>query len=426
MKKFNPFKNKKTKENDEHIDEQADSTLSPWQKANLKFLKNNEDVEEEEKEETFTETTVDSADDDLFEQKTPQKRDTKIKRYMKPTDFEEGEEPDDSWLKVLPLSDNDEEKKDQVKEDKDEKVDATRQLLELEKEMIQGEVEEPDEEEEEEPQPPKKRGLSKRVKWQVGVLGGILALALVITLYYATPLSHLNRITVTGNQLISSQEIMKASHLKSGKGIWKQYHQRNQDAAAIKKAYPGLKSVTMHLSGLNNINIHVEEYPLSGYLIVDKIKYSPILSNGTILSKMKLKKKPSGVLYANFKQGEFLSKVIASYEKVPDNVRNLIQQIILTPSDGNNELVTLYMKDGNQVKVSGTEIGKKLKYYNQVTSQMSDKGIVDMEVGIYSYPYGNENAERRKSTSVADGTVVTTPTEDSTEETSQEVVIPEN
>lgn len=432
MKKFNPFKNKKKIEKEDTIgdDTQDDSALSPWQKENLKFLKNNDDVSDD-KEEIYAETKIDSLDHDVFEQNQSPSKKSKIRRYMKPTDFEE--EDDKDWLKVLPFNEENQttnENDDSQTEhnpSSHQDVDRTKQLLALEKELL-GEEEDDEEDIETEPiEPPKRKPhFSKKVKIQAGIIGSVLGIALLLSLYYASPLSRLNQVVVTGNQLIPSDDIIKTSSLQSGQNIWKQFKKRQQDIKKIKKAYPGLKTVTMTLSGVNNIKINVQEYSLSGYLIVDKIKYSPILSNGTIISKKKLKKKPSGVLYANFKQGEFLSKVIASYEQVPDNIRTLIQQITLTPSDGNSQLVTLYMKDGNQVKVSGTEIGQKMKYYDQVTSQMSDKGIVDMEVGIYSYPYGNENTERRKSTSVADGTVITTPTEDSKEDASQEMVIPEN
>ena len=58
------------------------------------------------------------------------------------------------------------------------------------------------------------------------------------------------------------------------------------------------------------------------------------------------------------------------------------------------------MNDGNKVLVSINDLGSKMKYYPQIAKEMSDKGIrgiVDMEAGIYSYPY-TENSTTEDAT----------------------------
>lgn len=429
MKRFNPSKFKKQKETEDEVLD--DSSLSPWQKENLIFLKNNEKQEVEEKKEQAPQTRIDIENDNLFlnQKNENSQRNKNVRRYIKPTDIEK-EEESTQLMKIIPNKDSGVKESDDKKDTSDSKIEeeqAAKELLNIEKLLLKKE-EQPQEEGK---SSQKKARFSKKVKLQVTLFVGILIFFLVGAIYYATPLSKVGEVSVTGTQLISAKGIEKVSKLKSGQPLWKEYRKRQSVEKAIKKAYPGIKSVNITLSGLHNLNISVQEYPLSGYLIVDKIKYSPILSNGVILSQ-KTKKKPSGVLYAKFKTGKFLSEVMKSYEQVPREIRILIQQITLTPSKGNDQLVTLYMSDGNQVKVSGTEIGQKMKYYNQITSQMEDKGIVDMEVGFYSYPYGNEDTERRKNNSVADGVMVSETqmiegtSETDSQETTQEIVIPEN
>ena len=45
------------------------------------------------------------------------------------------------------------------------------------------------------------------------------------------------------------------------------------------------------------------------------------------------------------------------------------------------------MNDGNRVIVNISDLSEKMAYYSQVAEQMDKPGIVDMEVGIFSYPY---------------------------------------
>ena len=39
-----------------------------------------------------------------------------------------------------------------------------------------------------------------------------------------------------------------------------------------------------------------------------------------------------------------------------------------------------------------------MKYYLQVAKEMSEKGVIDMEVGIYSYPYPSNETEKEENT----------------------------
>ena len=405
MKKFNPFQ--KRPKDSEELD---DSQLSSWQKENVKFLKREEEREQNKKEQ-YSSTTIDVDENkDVFHKN----------KYVKPTEIKEEAEP---ILKIV--------KQEKVNDSKegsltDEKVSGE-SLLNFEKEQfLDLSLENNEKQEEEKKENLKKEDsfsslpVAKKVKWQVTIFISVIVCCLLILFYYISPLSKLESVTVVGNDLLPQNQIIKEANFKIGASFLQQYKKREQVVAELKKKNPQLKTVAIKRKGLQHLAIEVQEYPLSGYLIVQKIKYAPILSNGSIINKP-INKKPNSVLYANFKQGRLLSQVMASYRHVPKTVQEMIQQITLTPSKGNKELVTIYMKDGNKVKVSGTEIAEKLKYYKQVTSQMKNKGVVDMEVGIYSYPYGNEDSQRRYSSEQ----LIQSGTESSTEET-REVVIPDN
>jgi len=43
------------------------------------------------------------------------------------------------------------------------------------------------------------------------------------------------------------------------------------------------------------------------------------------------------------------------------------------------------MTDGNKVLVPLSEVAKKLPYYEKIKPQLTERSVVDMEVGIFSY-----------------------------------------
>ncbi|MGH2251949.1 cell division protein FtsQ/DivIB, partial [Enterococcus faecalis] len=55
--------------------------------------------------------------------------------------------------------------------------------------------------------------------------------------------------------------------------------------------------------------------------------------------------------------------------------------------------VYCYMIVGNRVIVNISDLSRKMGYYSQVAEQMDKPGIVDMQVGIFSYPYEKESEE---------------------------------
>lgn len=441
MKKFTPS-------------EKDESSLSPWQKENLKFLKKHQqnNFNPTDKKEVAGETKIDSDNHDLFSKEDTPPETTVIKRYIKPTEMDDMDLDDfnhfEEW-NPEPWDSTNETKPKSVTEDIDKKnkIDTsfdegpTLKLLsnDVQSEDISDQekqwLDDFDDEEEESRLKEwwnqlrsKKREpvLPRKVRYQLYAAITILTIALSITFYYMTPLSSLGKVNVVGNSTLSEQEVIKTSQFKTGQRLWHQYFAKNKAIQRIDRL-PGVKRVTISLDHLNQFTIHMTEYPIVGYVSVDKIKYSPVLSDGTIVTSHIAKKKPMGILYTGFKQGKYLSSVIQAYQKVPANVRKLVTQITSTPSKSNKQLVTIYMKDGNQVKIDGLKM-EKLKYYPQIASQMDNTGVVDMEVGIYSYPYGNDDMDRkaRNQKNVADGTVVNATQTSTTQSSTQEIVIPDN
>ena len=74
---------------------------------------------------------------------------------------------------------------------------------------------------------------------------------------------------------------------------------------------------------------------------------------------------------------------MASYNKLPQEIKQGISEIKYAPSKTNKDLINVYMNDGNRVIVNISDLSEKMAYYSQVAEQMDKPGIVDMEVGIF-------------------------------------------
>ena len=49
------------------------------------------------------------------------------------------------------------------------------------------------------------------------------------------------------------------------------------------------------------------------------------------------------------------------------------------------------MRDGNTVYGDLNTIGDKMGYYPAIAASMKNKGIIDLQVGAYSYDYGSKD-----------------------------------
>lgn len=228
----------------------------------------------------------------------------------------------------------------------------------------------------------------------------ISAIVILILCYFISPLSKLAKVTVVGNENVESQAVITDSKLKTNEDLWTQFFDRSTYEKNVEQTFPRVKKATISLTGINQFNIAIEEYQV---LAVDYLDgtYYPILENGKVLTENKLDTPISGMpVFANFQDEKYIQLLMDSYSDLPEEQKEQITEIKYSPSESNKELITLYMKDSNQVIVNISQLVEKMKYYSQVAGQMSEPGVIDMEVGIFSYSHKKEteNSDGSEST----------------------------
>lgn len=235
-----------------------------------------------------------------------------------------------------------------------------------------------------------KKERNQRLYRRLTLIVSVLLVAVIIALYFVSPLSKLGNIEVTGSTSVETETIIKQSGLTKGKNIWEQFWDRELYEKKIQRALPRIRNAKISLNGINSVKIKVADYQVVA-LESEGEQYHPILENGKILKEALNVAESGKPIFENFKDESLIKELMISYNKLSSEIKQGISEIKYAPSATNKELVNLYMNDGNRVIVNISQLSEKMSYYPQVAKQMEQAGIIDMEVGIFSYPYGNES-----------------------------------
>lgn len=237
----------------------------------------------------------------------------------------------------------------------------------------------------------------KKLRKRLLILVVIFLVPLLGSLYYISPLSKVSAVVVAENPLTPKEALIESSQIVKDERLWPQFFARQRIATAIEKANPRVKKATITLQQWNQLHLHVEEYSESAYLVKGN-DYLPILENGTILQEPQKEVTKGRVIVENFTDETLILGTLKQYKELPEEIQDAISQITYAPSKKNEELLTIFMNDGNQVIVGISKLADHMKYYLQVAKEMSEKGVIDMEVGIYSYSYPSNETEKEENT----------------------------
>ncbi|MEO5296410.1 cell division protein FtsQ/DivIB [Enterococcus cecorum] len=226
---------------------------------------------------------------------------------------------------------------------------------------------------------------------RLALIISLFLIPLVGCIYYISPLGQLAKVDVIHNQQVPSEQIVKTANFKINEPLWEQYFSRQSAIQKIQKISPWIKAVNVKIVHFNQFQINVTEYHRVAYLLTGD-KYYDILENGQVLKNpITQDQLQSGLpILEGFTSNKLILKTLKAYHKLPEEFKQSISQIKSTPRAENDQLLTLNMNDQNQVLINIDQLTKKLPYYAKVASNMQEPGIVDMEVGLFTYPYPKE------------------------------------
>lgn len=200
-------------------------------------------------------------------------------------------------------------------------------------------------------------------------------------IYLQSPLSYVKQFKVTGNDILTDEQVIQLASLTDEVNIWtvnqSEIEKKLEDIAIIESAHIVKKYPW-------TVEISIHEHFLVGYLN-NKDNYSPILENGKVLATNDYFTLGDAPILNKFSDEQYLNRMITELSKLPDSILNLISEIVWTPSEKNKYKITLYMSDGFVVKATIRDFANKMKNYPSIVSQLDDnvQGIIHMNVGSY-------------------------------------------
>ncbi|MBT2581857.1 FtsQ-type POTRA domain-containing protein [Planococcus sp. ISL-109] len=224
----------------------------------------------------------------------------------------------------------------------------------------------------------------KRTNRKFAALLFIFVSLLLVLLYSQSTYSEIQSIDVTGAELFDGESYEQASTLEVGDSMW------SFDSEEIEQhieALEWVETASVQKKWLTSVEIEIEEFVEMGYLDQGN-SYQVVLSNGVVLNQPVTNIK--GPIFLNFEDEAKREALVEQLVQTEPEVQNLISQIILDPEEERADYITIYMNDGNEIKAILSTLAEKINYYPSVTAQLEEqKGIIDMEVGIYFRSYND-------------------------------------
>ncbi|KRM89202.1 ftsQ protein [Liquorilactobacillus vini DSM 20605] len=210
------------------------------------------------------------------------------------------------------------------------------------------------------------------------------SMLLLVALYFILPISKVKSIKVLAYNQHSAKQIVKLSGIKPQQLQIGVFLRQKQIQAKIKDQAPEIKKVSFAYSA-QQVKLKVIEKRNLGYVSKGNLFYR-IETNGKI-SKINHRNPVSDVpIYFNFNKSLLRRQITQQIEALSPKIMQAISEIHASPTKSDPQRVHLYMNDGNQVLATIKTLAAKMQYYPQFKSNSSQKIMIDLQVGAYSYP----------------------------------------
>lgn len=206
---------------------------------------------------------------------------------------------------------------------------------------------------------------------------GLILLFFVLILfiiYFQSPFSKLTSVQISGNVLLTEEEILQGGDIRLGMS----YFQLSiKDAEAKIQDLLQVKEVHVRRVLPNKLEIELVELPVVAFWLQEHELY-PILSSGHILLQRAWSngrvKQP---ILADWPTKEGIIELSQELSLLSEFVTKQISEITLTPIESDPYRLTLYMEDGNMVRISIRKFAEKMNLYPYVVDKPGVYNLLD-------------------------------------------------
>lgn len=252
----------------------------------------------------------------------------------------------------------------------------------------------------------KRRKRQKQI--QYSVFGVLLFIIILILIYMFTPLSKISSVEISGNNNTSKNTINKAINVKDNSRMYT-YSTTNAQNKLEESTLINRAEVKKHFP--NKLTVKVSEKQIVA-LTKKKDKYVPVLEDGTELEDYDGNVTDNGPILEGFEKDK-KEKIIQALSEMPAKVRGMIAEIKFDPQENAQNQIKLFTTDDIQILGNLNTIGKKMKYYPQMSQslerdesgELKKAGYIDLSVGASFIPYsGGSNTKSSSDQNVDKGT----------------------
>ncbi|MBM2658801.1 cell division protein FtsQ/DivIB [Staphylococcus pseudoxylosus] len=244
----------------------------------------------------------------------------------------------------------------------------------------------------------KRRKRQKQI--QYSAFGVLLFIIILILIYMFTPLSKISSVEISGNDNTSKNQINKAINVKDNSRMYTysttKAQNKLEESTLIKNA-----EVKKHFP--NKLTVKVSEKQIVA-LTKKKDKYVPVLEDGTELEDYDGNATDNGPILEGFEKDK-KEKIIQALSEMPAKVRGMIAEIKFDPQENAQNQIKLFTTDDIQILGNLNTIGKKMKYYPQMSQslerdesgELKKAGYIDLSVGASFIPYSGGSTTKSSS-----------------------------
>lgn len=223
---------------------------------------------------------------------------------------------------------------------------------------------------------------------RVGSLVLLFGFILALMAYIISPLSKVTTIKVIGNSDLRATQVEQATQVYPGRFIWGVLLTKKSLCKQARFKQPQINHVQIKLTGPQSLQLSVSENALIGAARLGQQNYA-VLSNGHLQATNAT---TEGTIYRSFTGHRAkLVTVAKQIGKLKPAIRHDISVVSYQPTKDAPERIILYMNDGNTVLANYRTVGKKMTFYPSIVANMKKTGIIDLQVGAYSYDYGSKD-----------------------------------
>lgn len=254
----------------------------------------------------------------------------------------------------------------------------------------------------------KEKRAKRQKQIQYSVFGVLLFIIILILIYMFTPLSKISSVEISGNNNTSKNTINKAINVKDNSRMYT-YSTTNAQNKLEESTLINRAEVKKHFP--NKLTVKVSEKQIVA-LTKKKDKYVPVLEDGTELEDYDGNATDNGPILEGFEKDK-KEKIIQALSEMPAKVRGMIAEIKFDPQENAQNQIKLFTTDDIQILGNLNTIGKKMKYYPQMSQslerdesgELKKAGYIDLSVGASFIPYsGGSNTKSSSDQNVDKGT----------------------